>query len=298
MVSSFCRERSVEAGEDVRASAATDVAQWLLLEAPGPWGPKVPTGCGLSAQVEACFARFGAKGSGCRVQLIRRQRLEGESGELSLFHARGGELRRQRFAPQALEEWASEVGAELDVSEWELLEEPLYIVCTHGKRDACCAKWGMPVFASLCERLPGRVWQTSHLGGHRFAPTFTQLPSGLSYGRIGLTKLPSLVRTLEAGAIGELSCLRGRSDFSRAQQIACASILELLHADQPLLNSSLRCMGELEGRQLWGYQERRFSVDCQLDTPLRVLGSCTDPQPKLVERWTVRAIEALESSAG
>jgi len=107
-----------------------------------------------------------------------------------------------------------------------------------------------------------------------------------------------LVRTLETGAIGQLSCLRGRSDLSRAQQVACASVLEHLPGDAPLRASSLRYLGEHEGRQLWGYAERRFSVDCQLGTPLRVLGSCSDPQSKLVERWVVRSIEELDRSAG
>lgn len=66
------------------------------------------------------------------------------------------------------------------------------LVCTHGARDACCGKFGYGLyreFAGLAQgRAPGespvRVWRSSHLGGHRFAPTVLDLPSGRMFGRL------------------------------------------------------------------------------------------------------------------
>ena len=50
------------------------------------------------------------------------------------------------------------------------------LVCTHGARDACCGKFGYGFYVEMrglaAVRGDGvRVWRTSHLGGHRFAPT-------------------------------------------------------------------------------------------------------------------------------
>jgi hypothetical protein len=69
------------------------------------------------------------------------------------------------------------------------------LVCTHGRRDACCGGRGTDLVRSLAESaLTGartrlspsggdraapevRLWRTSHTGGHRFAPTALVLPS-------------------------------------------------------------------------------------------------------------------------
>ena len=79
----------------------------------------------------------------------------------------------------------------LDGSPVEPDPEPLYLVCTHGKHDPCCAQRGRPVTAALAAARPGRVWQASHLGGCRFAPTVLVLPLGLMYGRVGPPPPPS-----------------------------------------------------------------------------------------------------------
>jgi hypothetical protein len=62
------------------------------------------------------------------------------------------------------------------------------LVCTHGSRDVCCGKFGYPVYDLLRRRhaSPGRVrvWRTSHLGGHRFAPTMIDYPEGRLWGHL------------------------------------------------------------------------------------------------------------------
>lgn len=57
------------------------------------------------------------------------------------------------------------------------------LICTHGTIDACCALFGYPSYRRLraSARASGdevRVWRSSHFGGHRFAPTVLELPSG------------------------------------------------------------------------------------------------------------------------
>jgi hypothetical protein len=67
------------------------------------------------------------------------------------------------------------------------LESPAVdvLVCTHGTRDSCCGRRGAQLAVDLAApgRLAGRnLWRTSHLGGHRFAPTFLVLPEGTVWG--------------------------------------------------------------------------------------------------------------------
>ena len=63
---------------------------------------------------------------------------------------------------------------------------PLVLVCTHAKRDACCAIKGRPLAASLACEFEETVWETSHTKGHRFAPSVLLMPWGYSFGRLNV----------------------------------------------------------------------------------------------------------------
>ncbi|HEX7005369.1 MAG TPA: sucrase ferredoxin [Trueperaceae bacterium] len=55
------------------------------------------------------------------------------------------------------------------------------LVCTHGTQDAACGRFGVPLYRRLRSRAGEagcRVWRVSHFGGHLFAPTLLELPSG------------------------------------------------------------------------------------------------------------------------
>lgn len=73
------------------------------------------------------------------------------------------------------------------------------LVCTHGKRDACCGALGTRLAASLPGLGAGvTVWRTSHTGGHRFAPTALLLPEGTAWAYLDLDSLVGISdRTLD-----------------------------------------------------------------------------------------------------
>jgi hypothetical protein len=55
------------------------------------------------------------------------------------------------------------------------------LVCTHGTVDAACAKFGYPLYHNLRDNYAHdglRVWRVSHFGGHVFAPTLMDMPTG------------------------------------------------------------------------------------------------------------------------
>lgn len=63
------------------------------------------------------------------------------------------------------------------------------LLCTHGSVDTCCATFGYPLYALMRKMADNtgsnvRVWRATHFGGHRFAPTFLDLPSGRYWGRV------------------------------------------------------------------------------------------------------------------
>jgi hypothetical protein len=64
----------------------------------------------------------------------------------------------------------------------------IYAICTDGVKDACCAKFGIPVaeaFLKECNTDQFSLsFETSHIGGCRFAATAVCFPSGNSYGRM------------------------------------------------------------------------------------------------------------------
>jgi hypothetical protein len=86
----------------------------------------------------------------------------------------------------------------------------LWLVCVNGKRDRCCARFGAPFYDELRREAGTLVWQTTHVGGHRFAPTVVALPSGLIYGRVPSSEARALVRA-EAGRRIALDFYRGCS---------------------------------------------------------------------------------------
>jgi hypothetical protein len=102
--------------------------------------------------------------------------------------------------------------------------EPILLVCTNGRRDVCCAVRGRPLAAAAARVAPGRVWEVSHTGGHRFAPTAVLLPWGQTYARIdeqgaGWVLEASLTGHTPAELLGPLHD-RGRSALAPAAQCA------------------------------------------------------------------------------
>ena len=99
--------------------------------------------------------------------------------------------------------------------------EPAYFVCAHSKRDQCCAVFGRPVAAALEDLRPGRVWECSHTGGHRYAPIVLTLPAGALYGRVDPALASDLVAATDRGEVLP-EYLRGVIGHSGPEQAALA----------------------------------------------------------------------------
>jgi hypothetical protein len=143
---------------------------------------------------------------------------------------------------------------------------PVLLVCADAARDPTCAERGRRLTAALAGPVGDRVWECSHLGGHRFAATGVLLPTGYVYA--GLT--PHLARAVlaaaERGAVHPAG-LRGRSTWSRPGQVAEIHIRRLAgvagSADVTVPDEAARPGGALV--TVRHRDGRRWTVDVRAD---------------------------------
>jgi hypothetical protein len=203
--------------ESSAASAPEASRAWLLIEHPGPW-PHEPAETRLPAPLD--WLATSAAELGIRVQMIRRPgRQSGAARSVYAGWTAGPEpwLRRgsvdvggldlEKLAAGSAPGFGVEVG------------EPMFLVCTHAQRNACCARFGGPLAAALGVRYPGQVFQTTHVGGHRFAANLVILPHGLYYGPVNLDSAVSAIGAYQRGAV-EPGRYRGRAGQAKAVQEA------------------------------------------------------------------------------
>lgn len=201
------------------ASATVGARLWLLVEYPGPW-PSHLESFDLPEDVAALVRR--ALDRGVRPQLIRRpgRRARPRQQGMRVLVAYGegpGPWLASGFVagPDDLDLDALVAGV---VPESCILEdEPVFLVCTHAKRNACCARIGLPLARTLAENLPGRVWETSHVGGDRYAANLVCLPHGIFYGSMSQAAAIAAANAYRSGEV-ILDRFRGRAGIPEPLQ--------------------------------------------------------------------------------
>lgn len=256
---------------------------WLLIESDGGWGRDVFDGDAFVPAVRAAIRSFGAH-HGLRVLLIRRPG-GGRAGraERLVFHADSvtGTLRRHVVADY------SEV-PKLNLMAGEDAE-PIIAVCTHGKRDVCCAIGGRPIAAALAPcYVDPVVWECSHTGGHRFAPVLIVLPTGYTYGRMDGA---GAKRAFDAARAGKVlpEGLRGRSTLAPIGQVAEVAVRQLLGTVAiDALRIEVDGAGDLA--RVTHTDGRRWSVRAQAD-PLPPRPASCGKADKSAQGWRITALE-------
>jgi hypothetical protein len=236
-----CSVLSASLAESAYGSAATAQA-WVCLQQDGPWGAKAPTQSHLDPELGRWLDK-AVDAAGGRLALLRtpgahpddhhagrRQVLvawcvPGEEWLLAGSVRSPDELRDLDLA--ALAEGDRDAVAR-SLPALALSDQPHLLVCTNGRRDVCCAVQGRPVAQGADAQRPARVWETSHTGGHRYAPTAVLLPSGQTLARVDAGQA---VEALDAAARGELAAGllgpvhdRGRSGLPAQQQAAESAV--------------------------------------------------------------------------
>jgi len=217
----FCADLSRENEEPLGATASR-IDNWFLIEYRGLWARDALTGSGLSDQVKQHLRDQVRSVPHGRLLFVRRPDRR-RRPELVAFTAasRPGETVVTRTEFEAYDDLRR-----FDLRSGAPAGHPLFLVCTHGKHDPCCARHGRPLYEALRDELePDWVWQVSHIGGDRFAGNLVCLPEGLYYGRVGRENAGSVLDEHLAGRIS-LPSYRGRSIYTFAVQAAERAIRE------------------------------------------------------------------------
>lgn len=264
---------SVLAAREPLAGTAPFARAWLVVEHPGPWGRHALTDSGIPESVVHHISRAQDE-SPIRFLAARRidhDRRHGESSStrrvwLAHCDSNGGDTRIATI--DSLEQ----------ILDWDLpalthghfpavgqrLDHTMEFICTHSKRDSCCAVLGRERTAVVPPTLYDRVWECSHLGGHRFAATSLFLPSGRVYGRLPAPKAPL------QGVLSEPDPrhLRGSSYLPPALQAAEAAVrvqARLTESDALSVEETHSSDSSLEVR-VSDRNGRTWRVQCQADT--------------------------------
>ncbi len=218
---SRCSSAARDRGDPLPGSAAP-ARRWLLVEEPGSWeertlhtGPlRGPLGTALAAA--ALEAR-------ARILLIRRPERVGPQTARSWAVVdpdqgiRWGRWRSPADLFQARTALLADVHARGE-------QGSLFLVCTHARRDVCCAVRGRPVVDALAERWPSQTWHCSHLGGDRFAANVLVLPDGSTYGQMEPDRVVEAMESHLRGVV-DADRLRGVSTQPPATQAAVVAAL-------------------------------------------------------------------------
>lgn len=243
----FCSQESLEALESPMATAPrADV--WFLLEYSGAWGSKALKESDIPEAVKAHLDAALEAIPNARLLLIKQGRQSGES--IAFFAALSAAAqpalyRFQLVGYEALLEMDLPALAAGDSAiDAALTEEPVFVNCTNGKRDQCCALYGVATYQALAAEYPELVWQSSHHGGHRFAANFIHLPYGLSYGRL---RPDNAVQVLQAGLEKRIAMehFRGPTAYDKPAQ-AAEILLRRDNGNAEIGAFALRSIDELE----------------------------------------------------
>lgn len=182
-----CAVMSQTAGESLTATAPENGGSWLLIEHPGPWHSANPYLI-LPKDVQDLIAM--ALSLHVRPQLIRRPGRRVLLQEHNVFVAsnRVGVPWLEHRLLTDLTGLTSlnliDVAAGKPPKFGTACREPLLLVCTHGRRDACCAEFGRPAAVAMTAKYPTAVWETTHLNGDRFAGNVACVPASTYHGRV------------------------------------------------------------------------------------------------------------------
>jgi hypothetical protein len=280
----------------------------LLVEQPGPWGP-----AGLSeSRFDPELARAlesRARAAGLRPLAIRRPGTHAErSGPRRwavlpadrpapapttpadpLPAPRPAEHHRRRTLTwSSFTDDAELLDVPLDGRTGTPDPEPLYLVCAHSKRDVCCALRGRPLAADLQRLRPGRVWECSHTGGHRFAPNLLVLPLGALYGRVPDGGAAELVAAADRDEV-IAALLRGLTGHPPVEQVALGRLLARRGVAAPA-EAAIETSTEVEpGRWQLRLTDRGrpWRAEIAVDTVAVPFSSCGTPAAKPQPRYTV-----------
>jgi hypothetical protein len=192
------------------------------------------------------------------------------------------------------------------------IEGEQIFICTHGRHDKCCAKFGQELADKMRyhvsrQKTAVEVWDSSHLGGHRFAATMIDFPTGRAYGHLSADELPNYLASRKAAQVYGRA-YRGSVFLSGLEQVAEAHVQHFCFSQewrcQPQIrkvekisDSKFRCLAVLHAAE--------SSVDSQKNIPDELVfnfkltgfespsGCDALEEPQLRSCWVLESTESV-----
>jgi hypothetical protein len=266
----LCADTARERGDPMQGTAL-HVQRFLLIEHSGPWAFDALAESGIDPAVleQLLIATQQAHG---RTLLIRRHGRVERTGDpkWAVADVGGGRIRWDTWREDA-DLLAAREALREPSTDWS--DEPVLLVCTHGRHDTCCALRGRPVAEALTERYGDTAWECSHVGGDRFAANVVVLPDGTYYGGIGDANAVDVIDRHLAGTV-TASALRGSCLLPPVAQAVAVAVHErygpggardVRSASVETTGTGrwrveLSCAGPLPGRVVAEVESRRSSA--------------------------------------
>jgi hypothetical protein len=211
----LCSTGSRARAEPLTATASR-VERWLLVEHRGAWGPESVPSSRLSPQLAHALAAT-AQAAGARLLMVRRPKGVPHSTGRWVYAADsrpGSERLLARHVDKDVDlmHLVLPVGSARATEGWQTCDGPLYLVCTHGRHDRCCALLGRPVAQALGRRStrtgPGRP-RTSAATGSR--PTWWCCPPAPTWAGSSRTRSPASSTSWRPACCRPAGCAAGRA---------------------------------------------------------------------------------------
>lgn len=286
-----CSDRSLERGDPLAGTGGFG-ARWLLIEIDGAWGAHAFFQSRIDPALGRTLVRR-AEAAGIRPVAIRRygRRADERRGQKTwrwaLADARPG-LETVRWG--AVDDPAALADVPLDGTAGTASDRPVLLVCTHARHDQCCAVRGRPVARALADAFPDETWESSHLGGDRFAATMLLLPHGLYYGRVATSDAASIVERYLRGEVVE-EHFRGRSSLSNVAQAAQSFARASSGDDRIDSLAPLREQRSVDGWRVDLAQDGGIvTVRLRETMSAPLLSTCSATRPAPVRQFTLESI--------
>ncbi|MBD2592910.1 sucrase ferredoxin [Nostoc spongiaeforme FACHB-130] len=238
----FCSLVSKANKEDPIGTAIT-CDHWLIMEAPQPWPQEIyqqnPTIKSLISAYQELVFKYKIQ---LKPVLIAPDREYSEPGLTRiLYYYRPAHL-FSKFEKQEFIVPENQAAALVTAIFQQLIQKPNNLsdfqkyqqqtshirelmICTHAQVDLACGRFGNPLYRQLRKQYAPisngnlRVWQSSHFGGHQFAPTLIDLPQGYFWGHLESSVLDLLVEQNNS-VLGLRPYYRGWAGLNQLEQIA------------------------------------------------------------------------------
>ncbi|MBD2677485.1 MULTISPECIES: sucrase ferredoxin [Nostoc] len=238
----FCSLVSKANGEDLIGTAGT-CEHWLIMEVPQPWPQEIFQKNPIIKSVIGLFQELIFQhGVNLKPILIAPDREYSHPGFTRIFYYYRPATLFSQFEKQEFVVPESKAADLLTAIFQQLIQQPNNLsqfqqyqqqtndirelmVCTHAQVDLACGRFGTPIYRQLRKEYAPvsneklRVWQTTHFGGHQFAPTLIDLPQGSLWGHLEPDVLDLLVQQ-NGSVFGLRQYYRGWTGLSKFEQIA------------------------------------------------------------------------------